>query len=347
MMNSWILLEDRCVIKLQGAQTQEMISGLTTAQLLENQASFTVMLSPQGRFAAEFFVIPLGDDAFALDLHTSHAALVWQTLDKVRLLHGVTMEHAPEYRICAALGPVAEGDFLAQQAPLMQWYADTRAAHMGQRALVRCQDLSHLPVTSMCPLPLSAYHGHRMRQGIAEGAYDLTPHSKILEWGYERMNAISWTKGCYMGQELMARMHHQNLIQRTLCLLESLDPWPQPGQRLMHQNKTIAIMGGAYGTYALASLSLNWLRQCGVISGEGSLQNSAPPERESTYRLSLKTSPERTSAHTDADSAVASPSIESPQDTHQEAPRCAKDHTPSQDTCTVSIHSLFHAPRES
>ena len=58
---------------------------------------------------------------------------------------------------------------------------------------------------------------HRLALGLPDGSRDLEPEKTVLlEAGFDELNGVSWTKGCYMGQELTARTKYRGLLKRRL-----------------------------------------------------------------------------------------------------------------------------------
>ena len=104
--------------------------------------------------------------------------------------------------------------------------------------------------------------------GLPDGARDLeVDKSVLLEAGFDELNGISWTKGCYMGQELTARTRYRGLLKRRLLPVRGDAPLPPPGTPVLAVTGDMAD-AGAMEVMAPASAG----REVGVLrSSNGTL----------------------------------------------------------------------------
>ncbi len=221
-MISWCSLPSRRLIGITGPEHMGFLEGLCTQKLSPSQPGFSALLTPKGRFFTDFFTLPT-ENSLILDCAQVHHVPLMDVLQFYAPLHDVSIhDYSSRYAVCAALGPDAatlkqESPFYNQKNPEALFYTDPRHPNLGLRSLIPYDLWNELPHPYLNPCPESVYHHHRIHLGIPEGAYDLVhDHSIILEYGYQNINAISWTKGCYMGQELMARTFHRGVIRKHL-----------------------------------------------------------------------------------------------------------------------------------
>ena len=238
-MMDWAHLSSRALLAITGPDRLDFLNGLITQSIPENAPFFSALLLHNGRFFTDFFGMHLGE-TLLLDCAKAHHADLCHFLTPYSLLHNVYLHDATHhYAVCAAIGPEA-GALIND--PLIQnyrsqgsiVYTDPRNALMGLRACVPYAIWNELPTPIMNPCNESAYHRQRIQLGIAEGAYDLIHRqSIILEYGYHNHHAISWTKGCYMGQELMARTFHRGMVRKKIYSIHLTDGhFPESGSEL-------------------------------------------------------------------------------------------------------------------
>ncbi len=267
-MTPWVHLTSRSLIAISGPERIDFLQGLVTQKITGNEAVFSAILLPNGRFFTDFFVIHT-KDFLVLDCAKEHAAALLKLLAPYGMLHDVALKDlSAQFTVCAALGARAislHEQRSPQSSDLNQksitFYTDPRHSEMGMRALVPYVLLHELPHPMLDPSPEWCYHKQRIARGIPEGAYDLIhQQSIILEYGYQHIHALDWTKGCYMGQELMARTFHRGNIRKHLYRM-TLDTghFPAKASVLYHgngdnQGTRMGWMGSHHENHALATL---------------------------------------------------------------------------------------------
>lgn len=188
---------DRKVIRIGGADARDFLQGLITNDVagLDDGPVYTAILTPQGKYLADFFLVAQGDDIL-LDVAASLADGLVQRLSMYKLRAAVTIEPT-EISVTRGTGIPPEGAFADPRDGALGWraYGDTTAAEPGV-------DWDALRVAAVVP----------------ESGVELVPNdSYILEMGFERLNGVDFRKGCYVGQEVTARMKHKTELRKGLA----------------------------------------------------------------------------------------------------------------------------------
>ena len=104
----------------------------------------------------------------------------------------------------------------------------------------------------------TAWNRHRLTLGLPDGSRDLEPEKSILlEAGFDELHGVSWTKGCYMGQELTARTKYRGLVKRRLTPVTIEGPVPPPGTPVYAGSQDVGIMRSAQDALGMALLRLD------------------------------------------------------------------------------------------
>lgn len=190
-------IPDRAVLRITGADRETFLQGLVTNDVrrLKDGPVYAALLNPQGKYLADFLLVPAGD-AILLDVQADLAEGLLRRLQMYRLRADVTVERS-DLSVSRGLGPTPEGAFADPRHPALGWRAYGPAtAEAGSTAPWDALRVEHL---------------------IPETGIELRPDdSYILEAGFERLNGVDFRKGCYVGQEVTARMKHKTELKKGL-----------------------------------------------------------------------------------------------------------------------------------
>lgn len=231
-------MTDRTIIAVSGADRVAFLQNLITNDVTRagpDALVYAALLTPQGKYLADF-LIHEQDGALLLDVAASHAAPLAQRLMMYRLRAKVEIAESPLQ--------VAIGD-----AGLI----DPRHPDLPRRSY---------GTTAHAPDPV----GLRVAHCIPQTGVELTPDSYILEAGFERLNGVDFKKGCYVGQEVTARMKHKTTLRKGLRTVAISGSAPV-GTAIMAGDKQAGTLFTQSGEQAIAYLRFD--RATGALNAGG------------------------------------------------------------------------------
>ncbi len=222
----------RRILKLSGNDVIDFLQGLITNDIkgIESGLVYAAMLTPQGKYIADFFLAKSGD-AVLLDVAESHADPLAGRLAMYKLRAAVEIAQT-ELHLHRGLGPCPEDGFADPRHPDMGWRA--------YRPEPQQQDDIDWPAL-------------RVAHQIPETGIELTPDTFILEVGFERLSGVDFRKGCYVGQEVTARMKHKTELRKGLAQVSVSGP-AEPGTEITAEGKPAGTLLTRAGDQALAYL---------------------------------------------------------------------------------------------
>ena len=276
-------LEDRGVVRVAGADAEAFLQGLVTndmARLAETPAIYAGLLSPQGKILFEFLVVK-GEDGFLLDVAASEAAELVKRLALYKLRAKVEItDRSSAYEVFTGAGG----------------FNDPRFAELGQRAIAARAFPPTPAFAGLRPdkpaLPHKGrgdrgegltYDSARISLGIPEGGKDYAlgtpfPHEAM----FDQLNGVSFSKGCYVGQEIVARMQHRGTARSRFLMVTGDGPLPPMGTVVTAGAVPLGAMGSSMGTQGLALIRLDRLADAyavksPVTAGGVALTLAKPP----------------------------------------------------------------------
>ena len=217
-------LADRALIRLSGEDVRGFLQGLVTNDVTGALPVWAALLSAQGKALFDFLIWADGDDLL-IDCEATRAEALAKRLTLYRLRRPITIALDPSLAVHWS----REGEGTP----------DPRLAALGQRWLA--------PATA----PAHGWLAHRLALGVTEGVAELGDGATLwLECNARELNGVSFTKGCYIGQENTARMNYRSTVNRRLVVA----PLTAPGDRtraaypelgLMVEHRRVEALGDA------------------------------------------------------------------------------------------------------
>jgi folate-binding protein YgfZ len=268
---AFVPLAGRGVLEVAGADRRGFLQGLISNDIHKattHQAIYAALLTAQGKYLHDFFVVEIGD-ALYLDGEAARLADLKRRLGLYKLRAKVTIAEASDrYQVVAAFGESAiqslglEVDRGAAE-PFAEGvaYVDPRLTSLGARLLLpRAAGLASLEARGFVAADAADYDRLRLLQGVPDGSRDLQVEKAILlEAGFDELNGVDWQKGCYVGQELTARTKYRGLIKKRLVPVAIEGPMPAPGTPIMQGEQEAGEMRSGRDDVGLALLRLDAL----------------------------------------------------------------------------------------
>jgi folate-binding protein YgfZ len=228
-------MAQRRILRLSGADTKNFLQGLITNDigLLADGLVYAAMLTPQGKYIADFFLAPDGDDIL-LDVAEPLADSLAKRLAMYKLRAKVSIADSG-LGLQRGTGPMPAGAWPDPRHPAMGWRGYT-AEPEGDDG--------------------SDWDALRVAHCIPETGVELTPDTFILEAGFERLHGVDFRKGCYVGQEVTARMKHKTDLRKGLRQVEVTGD-AAPGTELTAKGKAAGMLLTRAGNRAIAYVRLD------------------------------------------------------------------------------------------
>lgn len=253
------VLPDRGIVSVTGADARTFLDNMITNDMAlvdEARALFTGLLSPQGKVLFDFFVVPV-DGGYLLDVARDKAGELAKRLAMYKLRAAVAISDVSADTVVMALWGHDPHSFMKSAC------VDTRAVGLGLRLYsTPSHAIDDAKATNGFDATAGDYHAHRIALGVPEGGRDFAygevfPHEALMD----QLSGVSFTKGCYVGQEIVSRMEHRGTARKRFVRVTSDVALPPRGTDVLAGEVAIGLMGSSDGMNGLALLRLDRLAE--------------------------------------------------------------------------------------
>jgi len=184
----------RAIIQVSGDDPAKFLQGLVSndlGRLARDGIVYAALLTPQGKYLADFFLVA-HQDSILIDVAAPLADDLVKRLSLYKLRAPITLERVA-LPVSRGTGPAPEGALADPRHPALGWR-------------IYGQDL---------PDDGTDWDALRVAHCVPEAGIELIPNDTfILEAGFDRLNGVDFRKGCYVGQEVTARMQHKTALRK-------------------------------------------------------------------------------------------------------------------------------------
>ena len=255
--NRYLELTDRALIRIEGDDARRFLQDLISndiEKLGPTMAIHAALLTPQGKYLHDFFVFEHGA-AIYFDCEAKRRDDLIRRLKRYRLRAKIDIEEYDTLNLFALIG-----DYVHEMtSPLAGGivYVDPRLSVLGARAALPDGGTAALETQKFEPMSRDDYERLRIGQGVPDGSRDLVvDKALLLESGFEELAGVDFEKGCYIGQEVTARMKHRGLVRKRLLPVQIDGPAPTPGTVVLRGETAVGEMRSSIKGQGLALLRL-------------------------------------------------------------------------------------------
>ena len=253
------LLRDRAIICVTGEDAEALLNRLFTNSMLDmagGSARYAALLSPQGKLLFDFLVYR-HEAAFWIDCRRDQAADLAKKLNMFRLRAKATIQVRDDLAVAASWGgsrPEAPGPM----------FRDPRHEALGERVVGSPDRLAGFGEDP------EEYRAHRMALGVPDGGTDW-PYGDtfVHDANLDLLHGVDFDKGCYVGQEVVSRVHHRGSARKRIVRVHFHGDPPAVGAELMAGDTRLGQIMSVLSRDGLAAVRIDRLADAVTAGAPG------------------------------------------------------------------------------
>jgi len=262
------LLDQRSIISISGKDKYSFLQGIVTNNvnnISEHNSVWAALLTPQGRYLHDFFIIKV-NEKLLLECEKNRRQDLISRLNKLKLRAEVNIQLEDYFKVGVAWRKNGEIQFPFANNPQLDnneiVTKDPRLPVAGLRLYFKTNNFSELcSRMNLQETSLGEYEDHRISLGIPDSSRDMkVEKSYLMENNFKELGGIDFKKGCYIGQEVTARMHHRSLSKKQLIPVSIKGENPPKGSIVTINDSKAGEMMTSYNKKGLVLVLLKILQ---------------------------------------------------------------------------------------
>ena len=254
--SNYFNLVDSKFLSISGEDRGNFLQDLITNDIHKCDSTnsiYSCLLSPQGKFIADFFIID-HENSYLIETHKKFAEDLINKLKIYKLRAKVDIYIVNDL---LSLSIIENNDLLQSEAEILL-FKDPRNDKLGNKIFVAKNKFKEIEKKyNLIEDNFEKYRELLIKKLIPFSSEDLIQDkSLLLENNFDKINAIDWEKGCYVGQEITARMKYRALLKKSIRVVEIISGHVNRGNQInFNQNKVGEIIS-SFNKLAIAMLKI-------------------------------------------------------------------------------------------
>ena len=260
--SKYIILKESKFLSIKGQDNKDFLQGIITNDInkCDKHVIYSCLLSPQGKFLSDFFVIPYRD-SFLIEINQKFFSNFIDKLNLYKLRSKIEIDEIHSLKSMIIINNISEknleiGKIIFNNQYIK--YVDPRNINLGYRIIIENNLLDNLIKSNNFKLAdIKEYRKIMIKNIIPDSLNDLIVNkSLLLENNFEHINALDWNKGCYIGQENTARMKYRALLKKSIRLIKIQSGIVKSGDQIFFNEKNIGQITSIIENIGLAMIKI-------------------------------------------------------------------------------------------
>ena len=267
--NNYVDLEDSKFVSITGEDKSDFLQGIITNDINKCNSEkllYSCFLSPQGKFISDFFILK-DKNRYLIEIHKNYFDEFIKKLNIYKLRSKVKIDEDNLFKSIVLL------DFNESEKIDRKIYSfyDPRTKILGLKIFIEKDKVNNfLNKHNLQKTKFDVYRNLLIKNLIPYSPEDLIINkSLLLENNFEKLNAIDWNKGCYVGQEITARMKYRSLLKKSIRSLKILSGKISIGSKVFYKKNEIGEIISYNKNFAIAMMKIEHVKE--IIDNEYTL----------------------------------------------------------------------------
>ena len=254
--SNYFNLADSKFLSISGEDRGNFLQDLITNDIHKCDSTnsiYSCLLTPQGKFIADFFIID-HENSYLIETHKKFAEDLINKLKIYKLRAKVEINIVNDL---LSLSIIKNNDLLQSETDVLL-FKDPRNNKLGNKVFVAKNKFKEIEKKyNLIEDNFEKYRELLIKNLIPFSSEDLIQNkSLLLENNFDKINAIDWEKGCYVGQEITARMKYRALLKKSIRAVEIISGHVNRGNQINFNQNTVGEIISSFNKLAIAMLKI-------------------------------------------------------------------------------------------